>query len=186
MRTRSRQPAPNQLPLPWHQPKKQCTHRGYYLTCAQFDAMRWRADDRCEICGVRAEQVQKRPLYIDHDGRLGNGFDHVRGLLCARCNTRLRWCDNGYKQPNRWEQHYLDFAWFWTWLPPERIELPFLPPPTDNLNSNDWYYLSREIRWELGQENLRLRKDRLRGMPMRRVDCPPKCQLIAGLKRSAS
>lgn len=185
MPTRSRRPAPNQFLLPWHAPKEQCTHKKYYVTCVGYDAMRWRAGDRCEICGVRAEQVQKRPLYIDHDGRLENGFDHVRGLLCARCNTRLRWSDNGYKRPNRWEQHYLDFAWFWTWLPPERLELPFLPPPTDDLNSFAHRRLPKSLRQELAEDNFRLRAQRLRGMPMRRVDCPPRCSLLAGLKTVA-
>ncbi|MGH3965946.1 MAG: endonuclease domain-containing protein [Pseudonocardiaceae bacterium] len=151
----------DQPPIPLHETKEQCTHRGYYLTCDQFDMMKWRAGGRCEICRVRAKDVQKRPLYIDHDRRLGNGFDHVRGLLCARCNAHLRWCDNGYKLPNPHQQYYLDMAWFWELLPPERVELPFLPPPTTDTNSSAWYRLPRAEKRRLGEENLRLRQQRL-------------------------
>lgn len=162
MRTRSRRLASvDQLALPWHQPKKGCTHRCYYLTCAQFDAMRWRAGDRCEICRVRAEQVQKRPLYVDHDGRLGNGFDHVRGLVCARCNAQLRFVDNGYRRPTPEQLRYLDMSWFYELLPPERQGLPWLPPPTDNPHSLDWYFLPRKVKERLGEE---ARDDRLARM----------------------
>lgn len=163
MPTRSRGcPELPQLPIPLHAPKRSCSHKAYYLTCAQYDAMRWRAGDRCEICGVRAEDVQKPPLHIDHDGRLGNGLDHVRGLLCARCNHHLSLCDNGNKLPNEAQQQYLDDAWFWAWMPPHRLELPYFPPPNNRRNCLAWVLVPGDLRDQLAQENLQARKERLR------------------------
>lgn len=118
-----------------HVHRKNCQHRVYRLTCESYDALCWRSGGRCEICRVRAEDVQKRPLYIDHDGRIGDGFDHVRGLVCAKCNTGMRYVDNGHKRPTSAQQRYLDESWFWTALPPERQGKPWLPEPTSNRNA---------------------------------------------------
>lgn len=151
-----------QFPIPLHTPKQSCQHKAYYLTCDQYDTMRWRSGDRCEICRVRAEEVQKRPLYIDHDGRLGNGQDHVRGLVCARCNHRLSLCDSGRVLPDEAQQRYLDDAWFWAWLPPQRLQLPYLPPANGRRNGLAWVLVPCDLRNQLAQENFRARKVRLR------------------------
>lgn len=52
----------------------------YGITEADFEAMRSRADFRCEICGQKQES-----LCIDHDHTTGV----VRGLLCRPCNLGL-------------------------------------------------------------------------------------------------
>lgn len=116
------------LPIPLHVHRKNCHHRALYgLSCAQYDGLRWRSGDRCEICGVRAEEVYRGLLYIDHDNRLGNGWNHVRGLVCSKCNSALRYVDNGFRKPTPAQQRYLDNSWFWTGLPPHLIDQPWLP-----------------------------------------------------------
>lgn len=115
------------LPIPLHVHRKTCHHRMYRLSCTAFDALRRRAGDRCEICRVRAEDVQKRALYIDHDNRLGDGWNHVRGLLCSKCNSAMRYVDNGYRKPSPAQQSYLDKSWFWTGLAESRRDRPWLP-----------------------------------------------------------
>lgn len=122
------------LLLPLHEHRKNCHHRIYGLSCAAFDSLRWRANDRCEVCGVRAEDVQKHPLYIDHDNRLGNGWNHVRGLVCSKCNSALRYIDNGYRKPTPEQQHYLDRSWFWSGIPEQRRGTPWLPETCKNRN----------------------------------------------------
>jgi len=122
------------LPIPLHQHRKTCHHRTYNLSCVQYDELQWRAGWRCQVCGVRAEDVQKRPLYIDHDNRLGNGWNHVRGLVCSKCNSGLRYVDNGYRRPSPQQQRYLDNAWFWQGLRPNLIEQPWLPETCVNPN----------------------------------------------------
>ena len=113
---RSRQPTVDQLALPLPE-----------VTCDLFEAMRWRAGDRCEICRVRAEDVQKRRLHVDHDHRLGTGWDHVRGLLCSRCNNHMKYVDNGYWKPSPEHLRYVANAWFWVLLPAEQIDQPYFP-----------------------------------------------------------
>jgi hypothetical protein len=81
---------------------------------------------------VRPEEVQKRGLYIDHDGRLGNGWTHVRGLICGRCNSNLRFVDNGYKDPTPEQLRYLEASWFLTHLPDH--EHPWIPVRCRNKN----------------------------------------------------
>lgn len=110
-------PSPDQfaLPLPG-------------LTCDLHTAMRWRADDRCEICRVRAEEVQQRPLHVDHDHRLGTGWNHIRGLLCSRCNNHMKYVDNGHWKPTPEQLRYIENAWFWVLLPPDQIDQPYFPP----------------------------------------------------------
>lgn len=133
----SRRPAPDQLPLAWHPPKKICHHWTMYrITCDQYDAMHWRAQGRCEICRCRPEDVQKTPLGVDHDHRLGNTFDHVRGLLCAKCNRAMCYVDNGYRQPTPEQQRYIDQAWYHVWLPPELRDEFYSPPPPSNPSSS--------------------------------------------------
>lgn len=62
-------------------------HKYYFLTCEDYDRLAARADGRCEICSIPAENTPHRQLHIDHDPSVGRGA--VRGLLCSRCNTRL-------------------------------------------------------------------------------------------------
>lgn len=129
MRTRSRQPAPNQEPLPWHESKKTCHHRMVYgLTCFGFDEMRWRAAGRCEICRVPQERLYKGRLLIDHDHRLGNSQNHIRGLICPKCNAAMKYVDNGFRKPTHAQLMYIYNSWFWQWLPDEHRDEPYFPP----------------------------------------------------------
>jgi hypothetical protein len=74
--------------IPHVKPKRRrCTHWTYEMNCEDFDALRRRAGDRCEICRVLGEDTPHGMLHIDHDYKLGNRG--VRGLLCSRCNTGL-------------------------------------------------------------------------------------------------
>lgn len=57
-----------------------CSHRRYLLTCAEYDELRARAQDRCEICRRNAV------LFVDHDWDLG--WWAARGLLCRSCNAK--------------------------------------------------------------------------------------------------
>ncbi|WP_326642954.1 endonuclease domain-containing protein [Streptosporangium sp. NBC_01755] len=66
---------------------RKCTHAGYLLTCAEFDLLRQRANDRCEICRRRGDETRNGRLFVDHHG--GRGQWAVRGLLCNRCNSGL-------------------------------------------------------------------------------------------------
>lgn len=65
-----------------------CSHRVYALTCDEFEALRERANDRCELCSITAEESSFGVLHIDHEGAWG-WLAKVRGLLCGRCNTGL-------------------------------------------------------------------------------------------------
>ncbi|MYX33444.1 MULTISPECIES: endonuclease domain-containing protein [unclassified Streptomyces] len=69
-------------------PNRRCTHDLYRLSCAQYDAMRDRAQDRCEICGVLDRETPRGQLVIDHFEARGVFF--VRGLLCDRCNSVMQ------------------------------------------------------------------------------------------------
>lgn len=69
-----------------------CRHRSYWLSCEDFDRLRARALDRCEICGTRGSDTGHGELHIDHDPALGDWA--VRGLLCSRCNTSLHRLDS--------------------------------------------------------------------------------------------
>lgn len=63
------------------------THRGYRLTCEQYEGLLAESEGGCQICGFPAEKMPQRKLYIDH-GDLPGPWP-VRGLLCIRCNSRL-------------------------------------------------------------------------------------------------
>lgn len=62
------------------------THRGYKLSCGQYEALIARAGQLCEICRDSATETAFGKLFIDHSGPKWA----VRGLLCNTCNTRLR------------------------------------------------------------------------------------------------
>ncbi len=53
--------------------------RGHPITREEFNALERAQEDRCRIC------KQEKPLVIDHCHTEG----HVRGLLCAQCNSGL-------------------------------------------------------------------------------------------------
>lgn len=67
-----------------HRGDKFCTHVAYSLSCAQYDAMRDRAQDACEICRTPDADTVRGELIIDHYQWMDLFF--VRGLLCDRCN----------------------------------------------------------------------------------------------------
>jgi hypothetical protein len=85
-------------PMPKWIPHRTCQHTDYQLTCAEYEDLLERAGARCEIC-----RTDVGPLCIDHD----HTTDVVRGLLCAACNCRLRWVDNGFREPTPDELRYL-------------------------------------------------------------------------------
>lgn len=75
-------------PSLWH---RTCyNHLLYHLTCQDFERLLEQAAFCCQRCGKANER-----LAIDHDHAQG---DHaVRGLLCPKCNTHLRFVDAGTK-----------------------------------------------------------------------------------------
>jgi len=62
-----------------------CNHTAYGLTCEDYEAMRDRAQDSCEICGTPDHETKRGQLVIDHFQAKNLFF--VRGLLCDRCNS---------------------------------------------------------------------------------------------------
>lgn len=76
----------------------------YGLSCEEYEQLKVRAGDRCEICGNGAG------LQIEHDHRI-LGITAVRGLLCGTCNGLLRRTDSeSTRSPlaDRYEEN----AWF--------------------------------------------------------------------------
>lgn len=70
-------------------PGVKCTHALMYrLTCDEYEAMRDRADGRCEICNRPDTETPRGELVIDHFSEPGVWF--VRGLLCDRCNSVMQ------------------------------------------------------------------------------------------------
>jgi len=67
-------------------PGNTCNHYvSYNLTCDQYDEMRRRAQERCEICETPEAETTRGALVVDHFD--GGGAWFVRGLLCDRCNS---------------------------------------------------------------------------------------------------
>ncbi|WP_434593441.1 endonuclease domain-containing protein [Streptomyces sp. A5-4] len=58
------------------------------LTCDEYEAMRDRAQERCEICNRPDRETPRGELVIDHFQ--GGGAWFVRGLLCDRCNSVMQ------------------------------------------------------------------------------------------------
>lgn len=86
-----------------------CQHGYYRLTCADYDKLWKRARGRCQLCNVRAEDVAKGRLEIDHAPQYG--LFAVRGLLCSKCNTYMHSVDSGQKTDER-ARRYQANAWF--------------------------------------------------------------------------
>lgn len=166
LRTSRRRRSPGQVVLPWHVPKLQCTHRQYGLTCYGFDLLRWRAAGRCEICQVGEENLYKGRLVIDHDHRLGNGWDHVRGLICQKCNAHMKYVDNGFRKPTRAQRLYIYNALFWEYMPPDQLDEPYIPPAPRDGGCDETYFDSPQYRRDC-------LTGRIEKGTMSRWPCPP-------------
>lgn len=100
------------------------THQTYDLDCADFERLRSRAGDRCEMpgCGLAGPDTKSGILYIDHQGPLGQRA-RVRGLLCCAHNAgigRVEARPGGplRRQATASEQEYLDRPF---WREPESV-----------------------------------------------------------------
>jgi len=78
-----------------------CHHRIYGLDCADFLALLDRAGSACEVCG--REDVK---LQIDHEHG-PNDWGPVRGLLCPKCNTAMKYVDSGFREPTQALRRYV-------------------------------------------------------------------------------
>lgn len=86
-----------------------CHHGAYRLTCEDYDALWAHAEGRCEICRIAPEDTPDGKLFIDHAGEYG--YFAVRGLLCSKCNSLMRFVDRNQKDDRRaWA--YRANAWF--------------------------------------------------------------------------
>lgn len=59
----------------------------YGMTLEDYDEMLAGQDGKCAAC----KKEWHNSLYVDHDHKLG----HVRGLLCAACNTAVGYLESG-------------------------------------------------------------------------------------------
>jgi hypothetical protein len=105
-----------------------CHHRAYRITCEQYDRMLDRADGHCEICGLAVEDTPDGRLGIDHDHRAGDGFNHVRGMLCTKCNCNLKYPERGDRPYTDAEAAYMARAWC-VLEPPPAAPAPKPPVP---------------------------------------------------------
>lgn len=60
------------------------------MTPEEYDALLAKQGGVCAICKQLRLNSRQKHLCVDHDHRSGK----FRGLLCARCNTMLRWVEN--------------------------------------------------------------------------------------------
>lgn len=88
-----------------------CNHKVYQLLCAEFEALLARANGRCEICQVPAEETAKGKLVIDHQYGTAAGLGAVRGLICVACNWMLGQIDAGKQVPEQAAVRFLANAW---------------------------------------------------------------------------
>lgn len=95
---------------------KKCHHlHEHRLSCREYQDLRDRACEACEICGTSEEKVYRQLLHIDHDHVTGR----ARGLLCAKCNAVMA-CYDGRKTwgaNRRWEEQaivYVAMASLWS------------------------------------------------------------------------
>lgn len=101
-----------------------CQHAIYRITCEQYERMLARADGHCEICGIAVEDTPDNRLGIDHDHTAGDGWDHVRGMLCTKCNCNLKYPERGEREYTPAEAAYMARAW-------HVVEPPPAPPAPD-------------------------------------------------------
>lgn len=86
-----------------------CQHAAYRLTCEDYESLWKHAEGKCEICRVSAQEAPRQRLFIDHATEYG--YFAVRGLLCSKCNTLMRYIDRGEKYDRR-AAAYRANAWF--------------------------------------------------------------------------
>lgn len=87
-----------------------CHHWTFSLTCEEFDGLRERAAGRCELCGIAEADTPRGVLCIDHDTRYDPRA--VRGLICDKCNSHLRFVENGTRPLDAQVRAYYRNAWF--------------------------------------------------------------------------
>ncbi|TMZ58010.1 hypothetical protein EMG21_30315 [Klebsiella pneumoniae] len=100
-----------------------CRHKHYMMNCDQFEGLLARANHRCEICERPGVDTEHRQLYIDHALEPGNRDWAVRGLLCGKCNSRLRRGEAFSPEAER----FLTNAWYRQQM--ERAGVPPEGPP---------------------------------------------------------
>lgn len=104
-------------------------HRGYSLSCEQFDALLNRSAGKCELCGLEGCESAWGILHIDHEHQVG--WWAVRGLLCDGCNARLQRPRRPPPPPPL--RRYLANAWYQQEL--NRLGLSAEVPPEPGLGS---------------------------------------------------
>lgn len=90
-------------------PHATCHHVTYFMSCNEYEQLLKRADGRCEMCGIAAEDTPRGKLDIDHDGQLG--YTAVRGLLCPACNIDVMLVENGRRSIDDRIAAYLANPW---------------------------------------------------------------------------
>ncbi len=89
-----------------------CWHYSRFrLTCDEYDALRARANDCCEICGTPEAETRGQRLVVDHF--MGHPASYVRGLVCDPCNSVMS-CHDGNKNwgplTSRWRKEAAEYA----------------------------------------------------------------------------
>jgi hypothetical protein len=112
-----------------------CWHYSRFrLTCDEYDALRARARDCCEICGTPEAETPNRRLVIDHFS--GRPACYVRGLVCDRCNSVMS-CHDGNKNwgPRSlpWREKAAQYAANSWQTPEEGLRLQQFRGPLDRL-----------------------------------------------------
>lgn len=90
-----------------HHPEgKTCHHwQHHWLTCDEYDQLRARAAEACEICRTPESETGGRRPVIDHFEDRAARLWFIRGLVCDRCNAVMS-CVDGRKKwgaNRRWE-----------------------------------------------------------------------------------
>lgn len=87
-----------------------CHHWTFSLTCEEFDRLRERAAGACELCGIAESETPRGVLCIDHDTKYDARA--VRGLICDKCNSHLRFVENGSRPVDERVRAYFRRAFF--------------------------------------------------------------------------
>lgn len=108
-----------------------CHHWSYHrLTCDQYDELRARAADRCEICATPEAETGGKRLVVDHFQH--GSVRYVRGMLCDKCNALMS-CVDGIKEwgeNRRWEPKAREYvANSWQQPTPEQLAMLAALPP---------------------------------------------------------